>query len=386
MKLYDACIKAFIMGNLGDDLFVHTLCNRYPNKKFVLCGEKKYKSLFQAFDNLKYVCTDNIWIKWLFRLHKFPAWAGNKVLKLIGSDRRLAIPGCFEWFASHSKENILISGSIFMQIYSNKKCNSPFYCGEIAYYNKHPYVIGCNFGPYLEEEYREFYEKRFYHAKQVTFRDQYSDSLFPKDCTNWAPDILFNYDEEKKKRPSIDHYVAISVIHLDKDGNQDEQMMQRYENAIAGLCRHILQQDQKVVLLGLCRDQGDQEVLDRILHILPKTDHIVSCCYPDVPAEEIVGYLAYADCVVASRFHAMVLAWVYSRVAIPVVYSEKMTNTIQSINSGIPIITTEDIKEGKKELTEIYKESLELAQVPDIAHVREQAQRHFEKLDQLFLD
>lgn len=384
MKAYDACIRAFVMGNLGDDLFIHTLCNRYLNRKFVLCGEKKYKSLFQSVHNLKYISTDSFWVKWIFRLNKLPAWIGNKLSEKLGSDKYYALPGCFEWLSRHSKENILISGSIFMQLYETKKYNSPFFKGEIAYYSRHPYVIGCNFGPYINEEYREFYEKQFYNARQVTFRDQYSDSLFPEDCTNWSPDILFTYDTERKKRPSIEHYIAISVINLNKDGNHDEKKAANYEEAIAALIRYILQQDKKVVLLGLCRDQGDQLVIDRIISKLPQTESVYSFCYPETSAEEIVGYLAYADCVVASRFHAMVLAWVYDKVAIPVIYSEKMTNTIQCVNPDIPMITTEEIKEGTKNLVEIYQESLQLGLKPDIEAIRKQAQKHFEKLNRIF--
>lgn len=384
MKAYDACIRAFVMGNLGDDLFIHTLCNRYPNRKFVLCGEKKYKSLFQSVHNLEYISTDSFWVKWIFRLNKLPAWIGNKLSEKLGSDKYYALPGCFEWLSRHSKENILISGSLFMQIYENKKCSSPFFQSEIGYYNRHPYVIGCNFGPYINEEYREFYERRFYKARQVTFRDRYSDSLFPGDCTNWAPDILFTYDIERKKRPSIEHYVAISVINLNKDGNHDEKKAVNYEEAIVALINYILQQNKKVVLLGLCRDQGDQLVINRIISKLPQTESVYSLCYPETSAEEIVGYLAYADCVVASRFHAMVLAWVYDKVAIPVIYSEKMTNTIQCVNPDIPMITTEEIKEGTKNLVEIYQESLQLGLKPDIEAIRKQAQKHFEKLDRIF--
>ena len=45
-------IIAYVNGNLGDDLFVKILCERYPNQKFLLCGPKKYKDYFEYLDNL----------------------------------------------------------------------------------------------------------------------------------------------------------------------------------------------------------------------------------------------------------------------------------------------------------------------------------------------
>lgn len=59
MKIYDNCIRAFVKGNLGDDLFIYTLCKRYPNQKFVICGEEKYKCLFNSISNLKYIAEDS---------------------------------------------------------------------------------------------------------------------------------------------------------------------------------------------------------------------------------------------------------------------------------------------------------------------------------------
>lgn len=384
MKLYDTCIKAFVMGNLGDDLFIYTLCKRYQNNRFILCGEHKYKEVFANLTNLTYISTDSILIKWIFRIKKLPAWFYNFVNKRLRRENCKALRGCYEWFSKYSERNILISGSIFMQLHEDRFFQNPYYLGEIEYYRRHPYIIGCNFGPYINDEYREFYEKCFYQASQVTFRDRYSDGLFPKDCTSWAPDILFTFDKSYIKKPKVENYVAISVINLNKDGEKDDEKAASYEKAIAELVCYLQEIGKKVVLLGFCKAQGDDEVIDGIVNRLPSKNGVSSYCYPQVCADEIVGFLACAETVVASRFHAMVLGWVFEKITVPIVYSEKMTNTILCVNPDISVITTEEIKNNSKNLTEIYQECLDKKIDIDVVELREKAQRHFEMLDVIY--
>lgn len=384
MRFYDTCIKAFVMGNLGDDLFIYTLCKRYPNRRFILCGPQKYKAVFSNLLNLKYICMDSFGVKWVFRIMKLPAWIYNLINQKLGRENRKPMNGCFEWFSIHSEKNILISGSIFMQLSDERMQNHPYYLGEMEYYNRHPYIIGCNFGPYMNEEYRAFYENCFYQASQVTFRDKYSDELFPADCTNWAPDILFTFDKSYLKKPNLENYVAISVINLNKDGETDERKAVYYERSMIELIEYLQKKGKNVVLLGFCKDQGDESVIQRIMQQLSSKQGVTAYCYPETSAEEIVGYLAYAESVVASRFHAMVLGWVYGKITVPIVYSEKMTNTIQCVNPDITVITTEEIKGEYKNLKEVYQECLDKRTTLDIERIREKAQKHFEKLDVVY--
>lgn len=39
--------------NLGDDLFIRTICNRYPNVKFYLWSKKYNEKVFDDVKNLK---------------------------------------------------------------------------------------------------------------------------------------------------------------------------------------------------------------------------------------------------------------------------------------------------------------------------------------------
>lgn len=46
-------IHAYLQGNLGDDLFVRLLCQRYPNTKFCILAHPDYKEKFKDIENCK---------------------------------------------------------------------------------------------------------------------------------------------------------------------------------------------------------------------------------------------------------------------------------------------------------------------------------------------
>src|SRR5690625_2356463 len=45
-------VYAYTQFNLGDDLFIKILCERYPETQFVLYAPKKYKRCFQGMRNI----------------------------------------------------------------------------------------------------------------------------------------------------------------------------------------------------------------------------------------------------------------------------------------------------------------------------------------------
>ena len=53
-------IKAYINGNLGDDLMLITLCERYPSEKFIVTGSKNYAKTFETCKNLQYKKNDTL--------------------------------------------------------------------------------------------------------------------------------------------------------------------------------------------------------------------------------------------------------------------------------------------------------------------------------------
>ena len=58
-KMKKVLIYAYMAGNLGDDLMVLVLCQRYPNVNFRLWADKSYKKRFQHIRNLKVYSPDD---------------------------------------------------------------------------------------------------------------------------------------------------------------------------------------------------------------------------------------------------------------------------------------------------------------------------------------
>lgn len=191
--------KAFIYAydhiNLGDDLFVRTLVNRYPLVQFFLWSDKKNISIFQDCKNLKIIDKNSRYVKFLRKLR--PSFAARYQEK---------------WKVK-SDAVIYIGGSIFME-YSTWRNTVAWWNYQAQHYKF--YVLGANFGPYETESYREAMGAMMKGLQDVCFRDRYSYELFCKDVktVRQAPDILFGYSmpniRQKKKQ------VYISVINCEK--------------------------------------------------------------------------------------------------------------------------------------------------------------------------
>ncbi len=383
--LYDSCIRAFIKGNLGDDLFIHTLCKRYPDTQFVMCGEKAYKTMFTEHKNLKYVCTDTFFNKWLFRVFNIPAYTDAIIKKLIKKDRTVPNYRCLEYLSRHSRNNVLISGSIFMESGNNEFVMAPYYKNEKKYFESRPVVLGCNFGPYHSKGYYDFYNKCFDMARQVSFRDKYSHSLFVKENTVYAPDILFAYDKDCYMIPKEKDYVLISVMNLLKDFSDSRELQEQYEDTLAAFVNRLTKENNRVVLMGFCNAQGDNAVIASLYKKLVDKDKVKCVNYPDITYKEAVGYIAGARTVVATRYHAMILGWLYNKPVLPIVYNEKMTHVIEDLCEGCPYVTVEQIKEQTAGLYEEYMKVLEGEHGPMVERAVELSQKHFSKLDELYM-
>lgn len=385
MILFNTCIKAYVNGNLGDDLFIHVLCRRYPATNFVMCGEKRFRKNFLSIKNLKYFSVDTVCMKWIFRFINLVPWIFNYCRKILNKKEKYPMYRCFEFLSRHSSHNILISGSLFIEVDNEVFEVTPFYKNEIIYYQLHPYVIGCNFGPFHNERYRSFYEMCFKDAKYICFRDKYSCALFPGMGIEYAPDILFTYDTRIYKKPVIQNYVLISVINLHKDGFSDIEAEKAYENALIVLVQRLRERGEKVVILGFCKKQRDNEIIGSIVKHFPDEKGLLTYNYPDITYQEAVGFIAEAKFVVASRYHAMILGWLYGKRILPIVYNQKMQHVIDDLISGIPYTTVEELKKSSAGfLYERYEEATQQKHIPDGNEAAEKAQKHFEKLDRLF--
>ena len=382
MKLYDVCIRGFIKGNLGDDLFIDILCRRYPNSKFVICAEKAYKKCFSDIPNLKYISHDSLFTKFLFRLLKMPTWCANMILSKCGAKKRFAYWSC-EWLMQClSRENVLISGSIFMEP-QEELWKEAYHVREMRYYKKKPYVIGCNFGPYHNEGYREFYQECFKNAKQVCFRETYSYKKFVGENIQWGPDIVFTYPKISIQPFSKKDYVVISVLDLNKDLQKGQKNIDGYIDSIADAVKELTRQGERVIFLGFCNSQGDDKVINKICERWNNSELISIYNYPTISYKEALGIIANAKAIISTRYHGMILGWLFGKKVLPLVYSSKMQHVIDDIQCKIPVCNVYDSNFSGVSLMKAYEYMMKNPYALDIDEMIKSANVHFEKLDRL---
>ena len=302
-------IYAYTEFNLGDDLFIKVLCDRYPDTEFSLLAPGKYKISFKGLKNLRVHASDSILIRGINFLFK----------KIKRSDF------VHKFLVNRSDGIVHIGGSIFMQ---GEYWKEYFHKAETIRNKSKPYfLLGANFGPYSDDEYYQTHKELFQQYSDICFREEYSYQLF-KDLRNvrLAPDIIFQLAPPESHVK--ENYVAISVIKPSSKGLGGYDLL--YYEKMKDVAMHCIQQGFEVHFLSFCEHEGDHEAIDQIISLLPKElvpqtkIHLYT-----TNIEEILTVLAQSSFVVASRFHAMILGWVYHKPVFPIAYSNKMINVMQ---------------------------------------------------------
>ncbi|NJJ41643.1 polysaccharide pyruvyl transferase family protein [Paenibacillus apii] len=307
-------INSYTEFNLGDDLFIKILCERYPNYYFVLVAHKNYKKTFQDLKNIKVYSSNSIFIRGV-----------NFILRKLGYSN-------FYWrFRANQCDAIVqIGGSIFMQSVNWKKSlEQDIHKFDI---NKPYFLIGANFGPYVDVEYYNEYKKLFSKFTDVCFREKYSYELF-KDLNNvrYAPDVVFNLYNPNSNDPNSekkDAYIIISVI---KPSYREDLIGydEVYYKKIKEISIYFIEQGYNVQLMSFCDYEGDNEATEYIFNLLPsKYREAVKVYYYNTNIEEAIQIFSNSSFVIATRFHSMILGWLSQIPVFPIIYSNKMTNVI----------------------------------------------------------
>lgn len=351
-------IYAYTKFNLGDDLFIKILCERYTDTEFIIYAPEKYKDGFKNIKNLKCYNSESIInrsINFIFRKMN----QSNFVER---------------YLAKKCDAGVYIGGSLFIQgddwkeyleeyIKLKKIDNQPFY------------LLGANFGPYKDKDYYIEHKDLFSKYTDVCFREKYSYDMF-KDLSNvrLADDIIFQYEKPEVQEENC---VTISVIKPSYRKNLEVYDEVYYEK-IKDISIDFVKKGMEVNLVSFCEEEGDVEAIEHINKLIPKEylDKINNNYY-SLNIDETINLLAKSRFIIASRFHAMILGWVFNKPVLPIVYSSKMTNVINDVGfngfytdfSNIHNVTLEQVNNCIKE------------NKIDVSKQVRNASKHFEKLD-----
>ena len=352
-------IKAYAQLNLGDDLFIKILCERYRGTDFYLFSSPEYKSLNGVkSENLKILYNDTFLKKSLFRL-----------------GRKIRIPNIIEDLKSKEMMGVVnIGGSIFIE---NDFSDEDFKVRERNLkFGKNYFVLGANFGPYKSEYYKEIYHDFFEKCHDVCFREKHSYDLF-SDLENvrYGKDIVFTL---KKEYDEVENYTLFSVI-LPSARDKSIRNEAEYFNRLKQLALEIIKSGEKVKLMSFCKGERDEEAIQKLLNMIPNEyQKNIETYFYRGDMDEALEIICKAKNIVATRFHAMILGFTFEKPVFPIAYSKKMTNVLDDIGFTGNFCTLENLNnltyEKFRENDILPKETLE--------KIKEDAELHFLKLDE----
>ena len=290
------CVHAFLAANLGDDLFVRMLCARYPYVTFQVAATPDYRERLADVANLE-----------VHDQADFPALVR-------AADAVAHIGGCC--FVQH--------GADFSRFYETDRF--------LADNARHLVFLGGNFGPYTDDSYLAAYRELFRRYDGLTFRDRYSAGLFEGyPNVAYAPDIVFGYPARTaEKRPKA----VFAPIRMEgREGTFGiAGHAEAYRRAMVGLARELVGRGYEICLVSFCQGQGDEQACSAIAAALTpgEREHVRRVWYQN-SVEDVVREFEDAECVVATRFHAMVLGFAHGCRVLPVVYDQKTQKVLEDL-------------------------------------------------------
>ena len=195
---------------------------------------------------------------------------------------------------------------------------------------------------------------------------------------------MFQVNKKDTILPARKNYVLISVVNVEKDAaGSDGSLQAGYRAALERLVAELLERGEWIVLAGFCREQGDNEVAEELLRRFPGHPKLSACLYPDVDYRQMLGYIAHAKAVVASRYHAMILGWLWGKKVLPVIYSDKMLHVLQDLAPKADYVTAQEWMEEPDCMLRKFDKILYQASGIYLAKAVKDSAKHFEKLDEI---
>lgn len=305
-------IHAYPFGNVGDDLFIRLLTSRYPDVHFHLAMDPSYAGAFNRVPNMTIHPNRSLTARIRSCMRKtstFPAATEEKIeaTVYIGGSLFIEQPGWEQAF-SHMK-----------RMHTQGR---PFF------------IIGANFGPYVTDHFKHIHEDFFLSITDICFRDDDSYTLFQQiDHVRYAPDAIFQLAGAIEKAPDVqEEHLLISVI--DPSIRSDlADIDDAYFAALARIVTEAVEKNWAVTLTAFCPYEQDDVAAWEVIRRIPATyKNYVDLHTYDGNLEEVFQLFQRATHVVATRFHAMILGWIYEKKVLPITYSPKMETVLADMN------------------------------------------------------
>lgn len=342
-------VDAYLEKNLGDDLFLKILFDRYPSsiEWFVICDNINKLEAFQNYPNVKMFDKKNTSIK------QFDA-------------------------------AVNIGGSIFMQNgrwWIRQLLHRLSYSFPLKMKKAPVFILGANYGP-SDSKLMDFFNKLFikYFVKDICFRDLSSYKKFQDlQQVRYGSDIVYSLNTSNYQKNKFDknNRIGISIMFF-----KDTKIQNAYINTITKMTKRFIELGNSVEFFAFCESEGDIKSYDMIINNL-ENKYLNKICINTYTGdiENYLNRINNMDIFITLRFHSLILAQILKIKYYPIVYSMKTVNVLKDQNFNGKYTFIENIDEIDADYV------LEnLANYPIKSELRDKALLHFEELDKFIFN
>lgn len=326
MKKKQAVVMGYWRKNLGDDLMLEAFQQLVPDTELILFVDQPFVKAYQK-KNLRVV-------------------GYNRLTKLINHVLlNLGLPGLFFLlFVNKKRDFYMVGGSVFAQ-HSSWKVQ--YQCLRYAIdHSARSYIVGSNFGPYTTDAFFSSYEALFDRVDRVIFRDHHSISQFiGKSNVVYLPDIVLSLALETAVEPGSK--VLVNVIDLESRPALTH-LKQPYDEKMTKLVGSLVEQGLKVCLFSFCAYENDDVAAKRIYASLPKQVQQQVTLHNHNDTMESLHLINGASLIIASRFHAMILAIKARTPFFILSYNEKIDHVVKDFGYQDYSMTIEEFVRNAK--------------------------------------
>lgn len=371
-------LKTYPELNLGDDLFLKIILERYPNVHFkMLANKKQYGSFLSTYRNLDIIDR----------------------LEHISLFDRLILRTCISFKISNSLQEkiykrfikkqygtafhdsdlfVTIGGSMFIENSTDRVNKNIIFYDVINEYFAHKpkFYLGCNFGPYYSENFLNSFKNIFKQSQDLSFREQASKDILNIEDIRINPDIVFcmeNIYTKTKKEKSVG-FVLVDPRIKKTDKKIDYKS---YIESFKSIVDFYLRKNYSIHFFSFCKTENDEAVINDILDNNNTNSAIELILYNGDINTFLEKYSA-VEAIYCGRFHSMILSMIFNQKILPIIYGEKMTNILPDVSFKGTFI---DISNIEKDV-EVYHKYLYENEY-DINELPQKANHHFINLDQL---
>ncbi len=335
--------------NLGDDLFLTLVINRYKNYKIDLYCDKRYTIPFKTAKNVN-IINRNFYNEENIDISNYCLciYVGGSIFQ----ERYISI------YAYKAKELLA------RVIKDCKKNNIPFY------------FLSSNFGPYLTEKYFKLCDECIKNCSGINFRDKKSYDVFKKyENVHYIPDLAYSLEFNKKK--TINNTVGVSLINIYAINRGDiDKYYFEYMKFLKKNIEKYVKDGKTVYLYSFCTGEQDDKAIETLMSMIDsKCWNRIKKVYYKGNLEEFLNIYSRMEYMLCTRFHAMILSSIFKQKLVVVNYSTKISNVINDYKLKCTYIEIDKDIENKIIPLKDYKVC------SNVDNIREAAKDHYLGID-----